>query len=107
MEEYTRGIHILASEFQSETNRAEMMIEHCLLRCSQAEENEYEDEIELEKLRTLLLIGLERKVDEICDALEVVRKWNRLVRTLLRDFRRKVKQGDEPVEQPQSQAPFP
>ncbi|KAG8786887.1 hypothetical protein FRC15_010465 [Serendipita sp. 397] len=107
MEEYTRGIHILASEFQNEIKKAEMMIEHCLLRCSQAEENEYEDEIELEKLRTLLLVGLERKVDDICDALEVVRKWNKLVRSLLRDFRRKVKQGDEPAEQTHLQALFP
>jgi len=51
--------------------------------------------MQVERLRSLLLVGLERKVDEMCEALEVVRKWNGLVRSLLRDFRRKVKGGEE------------
>lgn len=83
----------MANDFQQETANAASLIEHCLIRCTQAEENEYEDEMELERLRSLLLVVLERKVDEMCEALEVVRKWNGLVRSLLRDFRRKVKGG--------------
>jgi hypothetical protein len=74
------------------------MIDHCLIRCTQAEENEYEDEMQVELLRSLLLVGLERKVDELCEALEVVRKWNALVRSLLREFRRKVKGGEEIID---------
>ncbi|KIM27459.1 hypothetical protein M408DRAFT_329928 [Serendipita vermifera MAFF 305830] len=98
MEEYARGIHVLALDFQNETAKAEQMIHHCLLRCAQAGEGqEYEDEKELERLRTILLVGLESKVDEMCEALEVVRKWNGLVRSLLREFRKKIK-GGTPVE---------
>lgn len=94
MEEYSRGIHVLTTDFQNETSKAEQLIHHCLLRCAQAaEEQEYEDEKELERLRTILLVGLENKVDEMCAALEVVRKWNGLVRSLLREFRKKVKGG--------------
>lgn len=79
-------------DFQNETSKAEQLIHHCLLRCAQAGEGqEYEDEKALERLRTILLVGLESKVDKMCEALEVVRKWNGLVRTLLREFRRKVK----------------
>lgn len=51
--------------------------------------------MQLERLRSLLLVGLERKVDEMCQALEVVRKWNRLVHSLCREFRRKVKGGED------------
>lgn len=94
MEEYARGIHGIAAEFQQEIAKAERLIEHCLIRCAQVEENEYEDEIQVEKLRALLLFGLERRLDELCQALDVVKAWNKLVRSLLRDFRRKVKGTD-------------
>ena len=78
--------------------KAEQLIHHCLVRCAQAgEEQEYEDEKELERLRTILLVGLESKVDEMCEALEVVRKWNGVVRSLLREFRRKIKGSTQPL----------
>jgi hypothetical protein len=86
---------LLAAEFQKEIERASSMIERCLVRCTQAEEKEYEDEAELERLRTLLLVTLERKVEEMCEALETVRNWNSLVRSLLRDFRRRLKGGSQ------------
>jgi hypothetical protein len=54
--------------------------------------------MQVELLRSLLLVGLERKVCEMSEALNVVRKWNGLVRSLLREFRRKVKGGEEIID---------
>lgn len=82
------------SAFHKEVETARLMIDHCLLRCAQAEEKEYEDEIQLEQLRSLLVVGLERKVEEMCEAIEIARKWNGLIRGLLREFRKKIKGGE-------------